>query len=83
MAVADFFFRTELHQRDIEDRREEQRPNSVTPIMPEKTAMPGARRISAPAPCATTSGNASDERDGRHQNRAQPQTARFDGGIEG
>ena len=31
-------------------------PNSVTPNMPLKTAVPSARRISAPAPLATTSG---------------------------
>ena len=30
--------------------------SSVTPSMPEKTAMPSVRRISAPAPCANTSG---------------------------
>ena len=32
-------------------------PNSVKPIMPLKTAVPSDRRISAPAPEATTSGN--------------------------
>src|SRR5215813_2043459 len=32
-------------------------PNAVTPIMPENTAVPSARRSSAPAPIATTSGN--------------------------
>ena len=31
-------------------------PNSVTPSMPLKTAMPSERRISAPAPEATISG---------------------------
>ena len=32
-------------------------PNSVTPSMPENTAMPSVRRISAPAPTASASGN--------------------------
>ena len=31
-------------------------PNSVTPTMPLNTAVPSARRISAPAPVAMTSG---------------------------
>ena len=31
-------------------------PNSVTPSMPLNTAVPSDRRISAPAPAATTSG---------------------------
>ncbi len=31
-------------------------PNTVTPIMPENTAMPIAWRISAPAPTDVTSG---------------------------
>ena len=31
-------------------------PNSVTPSMPLNTAIPSDRRISAPAPAATTSG---------------------------
>ena len=32
-------------------------PKSVTPSIPLKTAMPSVRRISAPAPSATTSGS--------------------------
>ena len=31
-------------------------PKAVTPIMPLKTAVPSERRISAPAPSASTSG---------------------------
>ena len=51
-------------------------PNSVTPIMPLKTAVPSACRISEPAPNAFTNGqtpmlNANDViRMGRNRNRA-------------
>ncbi len=51
-------------------------PKSVTPTMPLNTAIPSDRRISEPAPEATTSGNhADDESERGHQDRPQPQPA--------
>ncbi len=44
----------EFTQDHVEDRCQED-ANIVTPIMPEKTAIPMARRISAPAPIDVTS----------------------------
>ena len=57
------------------------KPKKVTPSMPENTATPMARRISAPAPCEVTSGmtpmmNASEViRIGRKRSRQASITA--------
>ena len=41
----------------VEEHGVRKMPKSVTPSMPLNTAIPSDRRISAPAPAATTSGN--------------------------
>ena len=51
-------------------------PKIVTPTIPENTATPIARRISAPAPFDNTSGtHTHDEGQRRHENRTQAQSA--------
>ena len=54
-------------------------PNTVTPSMPLKTAMPSVRRISAPAPVREQERHdAQDEGHRGHDDRPQPQPARLE-----
>ena len=57
-------------------------PKNVTPNMPLNTAVPKARRISPPAPSASTSGTTPKIKAKEViKNRTQPQPAGFDGGF--